>query len=113
MKLWFLFHDHHRFLLIQSDYNRANNDEISLKGGNNIMRGPGPGGPGGPGGHRGGPHGGGPGGPGGFHGGHHMPPPPPPRHHRHYGRYGGGCLGCCMYLIGAVALLVGLFAMIF
>ena len=81
------------------------------------MRGPGPGGPGGPhGGQHGGPHGGhhgGPGGPrGGFHGGNHMPPPPH-RHYRPYGRYGGGCLGCCMYLLGAVCVIGMLIAMIF
>lgn len=71
----------------------------------------GPGGPGGPhGGHHGGPHGG-PGGPrGGFHGGNHMPPSPPRRHYR---PYGGGCLGCCMYLLGAIGVIGMLIAMIF
>ena len=79
------------------------------------MRGPGHrGGPMGHHGHRGGFHGGPPrggfyGGPRGFYGGRHMPPP---RHHHHRGYYGGGCLGCCMYLVGMVAVIGILFAMI-
>lgn len=61
--------------------------------------------------------------PGPHHGGGHMPPPgahhggghmpPPGSHHRSYGRYGGGCLGCCMYVIGAAALFILVLAMIF
>lgn len=67
------------------------------------MRGPGPGAGGH---HQGGHH------PGGHpHGGHHMQPPPPPRHH--YGRRRGSCLGCCMYVIGLVAILGMLLAFIF
>ena len=87
----------------------------------------------GPGGPRGG-HGGGPGhgsggmghgpmghGPGGMgrgpmgHRGGHMPPPPP--HHYVYGhrpyRRGYGCSGCLMPVLGAIAVLVLIFAMIF
>ena len=72
------------------------------------MRGP-HGGPGPRGGNMGGP-----GGMGGMHGGHHMAPPPPPRrHYGGYGRYRGGCLGCCTYIIGAIAVLGMLLAMIF
>ena len=69
------------------------------------MRGPGHrGGPMGHHGHRGGFYGG----PRGFHGGRHMPP----HRHHHHGYYGGGCLGCCMYLVGMVALIGVLLAMI-
>lgn len=69
------------------------------------MRGPRPGG-----------HGGHHGMPRGFHGGHrgHHMPPPPPRYPGFYRRrYGGGCLGCLMYVIGAVALLTFAVIMIF
>lgn len=76
---------------------------------------PGPGGRGGPGGHRGGGPMGGPGGHhrggpmGGPRGHHHMPPPPP--HHRGYYRR-GGCLGCCMPVIGSIALIASLVGML-
>ena len=66
-----------------------------------------------------------PGGSGGFHGGpghfhrghrgHHMPPPPPPHmfYGRHRRRYGGGCLGCLMYVVGTIALFAFMLIMIF
>lgn len=75
-----------------------------------------------PGGHRGGPGHGpggmgrGPMGPGGAHHGHgHMPPPPhyggmAPHRRPHRGR---GCSGCLMPVLGVIAAIIFVFAMIF